>query len=301
MKLIFINKDNNALDLLNNQDKIVLVGAEALHGIDTDYAEVDSPYVDGTSIENVRALPRGIVLTFRLVGNVQRALDLFTGIVKSKQVGTLRETDNNGRVIEIQGRVKVPPYTRISEACIIQLELYCSQPYWEDLEAVIGSISEIIPLLYLPDSEHSGLEGRAFPEDGIPFGVVDTNKTKVFENDGDTSVGMTIEIIALDEVVNPKISCSSGSQNGWYMQLGSASKPFIMAAGDAVVITTTRGKKSIKYNGSATYKNEAILNYLSFYGYDWLQLETGSNEFVIDTDAVDANVFFNIAYKRRYE
>lgn len=301
MQLIFINKDNQELDLLNNQDKLVLTAAEALHGVDIDYAETESPYIDGTNIENARVLPRGIVLTIKLVGNTQAALDLFTSIVKSKQVATLREINNNGREIEITGRVKIPPYTRLAESVSVQLELYCAQPYWEDVEAIVGAISEIIDLLCFPKPVTGGIEGKAFPVAGVPFGVIDTNRTKVFNNDGDATIGITINIIALDTVVNPKIACSSGEQNGYYMKLGSATDQFVMNSGDEVVIKTHRGKKSITYNGSTVYNNRPIMSYFTFAGKDWLQLETGSNEFVIDTDEVDANVYFNILYKRRYE
>ena len=84
MQLTLINKSNQVLDLLNNRDKFILVAAEGLHGIETDIAESETPYVDGSTVESVKALPRGIELTFTLRGNIKASVDYFTSIVKSK-------------------------------------------------------------------------------------------------------------------------------------------------------------------------------------------------------------------------
>lgn len=289
MDLIFKNKRGEELDLLNNQDKFVLIGAEGLHGVELDYSESDSPFIDGTSVNNVRASARGIALTFQLVGDVQEALNLFTSVIKSKQIGSLIETDENDREIQITGIVKIPPYTRLSSACTIQLELYCGQPYWEDLKAVIAVISEIIDMLYLPT------EGRAIPEAGIPFGEINIDLTRTLLNEGDTEVGMTISIVALDNTSNPRISCSTGEQNGWYMELDVD-----MVQGDEVIIDTHRGQKKVTFNGSQTIGNTPVLSLLTIKGDDWLQLEQGVNTFNI-TATNDDVIYFEIEYRRRYE
>lgn len=289
MELIYKNSRGVALDLLNNQDRFVLVGAENLHGIELEFSESDSPYIDGTSIDNVRALSRGIALTFQLIGDVQKALDYFTDVVKSKQVGYLYETDGNGREIQIKGVAKIPPYTRLSAACQIQLELYCGQPYWEDIETIIDVIGSTIDLLYLPEG------GRGFPAAGVPFGEIDIGKRRTLINDGDTSVGMTISIVATNATSNPRISCSTGTQNGWYMELD-----LDMQANDEVVISTHRGNKYITLNGSQYVGDTPILSLLTVVGDDWLQLEQGANTFNI-TASDDTLLYFNISYKRRYE
>lgn len=289
MKLIYKNNRGVELDLLNNQDHFVIVGADNLHGVELDFAESASPYIDGTSVDNVRAASRGIVLTFQFVGDVQAGVDLFTSVIKSKQVGYLTETDENGREIRIKGVVKVPPYTRLSDACQIQLELYCGQPYWQDVEAVVNQISATIDLLYLPE------DGRGFPPEGVPFGEINVERSRTIVNDGDTSVGMKISIVALDSTSNPRISCSTGTQNGWYMELA-----LDMAAGDEVIISTERGNKYITLNGSQYVGSTPILSLLTVKGDDWLQLEQGENTFNI-TASDDTLLYFNLEYRRRYE
>lgn len=294
MQLLLTNKNGDTLDLLNSRDRFILYKADALHGIDTDISESTRPFIDGTTIESVRALPRSIELGFKIVGNVQAAIDYFTTYVKSKQFVTLEEI-NEDQDIVIKGVATIPPYTRMLQACEINLTIYCGQPYWEDAQTIIGALTMYLDLLYFPT------EGQYFTEYGRPFGAIDSDVTKTFYNQSDTSVGMLIEIIGLGEVVNPRISCDSGDQVGWYMQLN-----ITLNQNDIVTINTVRGQKSITINGSTLYNNQPILNYLEFSGNDWLQLETGNNTFSataeVDGERVPApNVYFGINYKGRYE
>lgn len=289
MKLVLTNKNGQTLDLLNNTNYFVLSACEALHGVETDIATVDIPFQDGALIENVKTMPRGISMTFNLRPNIRESIDFFTSVVKSKQYVTLTETEN-GREITIRGIATIPPYTRMMSICKIELEIYCGQPYWEDLNQVIAAISNYIDLIYFPTI------GQYFTPTGRPFGAVDTNLEKTFINDGDVAVGMNIKITALGEVQNPRLSCSTGDQNGWYMQLNLTLQQY-----DEVEINTTTGNKYIKINGLDTYNGQPVLSYLTFNGTNWLQLETGSNTFNVTATSGQSEVYFTISYKRRYE
>lgn len=289
MQLVLINKNGEQLDLLNNRQYFIMTSCKALHGIDTDISTIDSPYIDGATIENVKAMPRGISMTFKVMPNIKDSIDFFTNIVKSKQFVTLQQTEGEQQMT-IKGVATVPPYSRMMAACEIQLDIYCGQPYWEDLQAVIAAISTYIDLLYFPQ------DGQYFTPTGRPFGAIDLSLEKTFENDGDVAVGMNILITALNTVSNPRISCSSGEQNGFYMQLNVT-----LQENDEVEINTTRGNKYIKINGSETFNGQPVLSYLTFVGTDWLQLETGKNTFNVTASTGEDDVYFTITYKRRYE
>lgn len=285
------NKQGQTLDLLNNRARFILSGAEGLHGVETEISESDTPYVDGVAIDNVKALPRGIELVFTLRGNIKNSIDYFTSFVKSKQTVTLREIEGE-RDIVIEGVATIPPYSRMLQTCKLTLTVYCGQPYWEDLNYFIETISNTIDLLYFPE------EGQYFTATGRPFGVIDTSLTKTFTNKSDTAVGMVIRLVALGEVVNPRIVCGSGEQVGWYMQLN-----LTMQADEELEICTIKGQKSITINGQTEYNGEPIMNALEWQGLDWLQLETGDNTFSVTTDGggTNSNLHFNIIYKGRYE
>lgn len=289
MKLILTNKNGQTLDLLNNDDRFVLSKCDALHGIETDIATAENPYIDGTIIENVRALPRGISLTFKIFPDIRKNIDFFTSIVKSKQYVTLTETEN-GREITIRGVATVKPYTRMAAAFEIELEIYCGAPYWEDVQAIVGEIGRFLSLLFFPS------DGQFFTEIGRPFGAYNLDRAKTFENDGDVAVGMTLYITALGEVVNPRLSCSTGEQNGWFMQLNVT-----LEQNDEVEICTVRGSKYIKINGSTTYNGVPVLSFLTFNGTDWLQLETGENTFNVTAASGADDVYFTLQFKRRFE
>lgn len=289
MELIFENKNGLRLDLLNNRKYFKLIAAEGLHGVEVGFSETESAYTDGASVDNARALPRGIALKFALCGDVAASLDIFHAVVKSKQVGKLIKREGS-RETKIQGWVTIPPYTRISNAVAVELQLYCGQPYWEDVQELVGTISEVVDLLYFPEA------GRGFPEAGVPFGALNIEREQTITNDGDTAVGVTIVINALGEVKNPRIACSSGDQNGYYMQLNTTLKD-----GDEVIISTHKGAKDITINGSAYLNGTPILSLLEYVGDEWLQLETGANVFNITSDTEGANVYFYIYFSRRWE
>lgn len=294
MELILTNKNGQTLDLLNNDRYFILSNAQGLHGLDTDIATAESPYLDGTIVENVKALPRGISLTFKLVPNIKEAIDFFTSIVKTKQYVTLTETEN-GKTIVIKGIATIPPYTRMSAMCEIQLDIYCGQPYWEDIGTIVGDISSTLPRLYFPYETGQYFTPVNGYYGGRVFSVVDTALEKTFTNDGDVAVGIKITIIALAEVSNPTIYCSTGEQNGNYMKLN-----LTLSGNDEVVINTTRGNKYITINGSDTYDGQPVLSYLEFKGNDWLQMETGDNTFNITAEPSD-EIYFTISFKRRWE
>lgn len=288
MNLVLINKSGQELDLFRNPH-FLLAEVEGLHGIEVNIGESESPYTDGSSIETVKALPRGIELTLILRGDVEEAINAITSVVKSKQMVTLKEKSSKGE-ITVKGVVSIPPYSRMMQSCRVTLSIYCGQPYWEDLVQVVADIAESIGLLCFP------VEGQYFTFDGRPFGVLDTNLEQTFVNDGDTDVGMVITINTYGEAVNPRISCSTGSQNGWWMQLNISLKE-----DDEVVISTVRGNKYITINGVETYNGEPVANFLEFNGEDWLQLEQGRSNFNITAERGAENLHYSISYKRRFE
>ena len=288
MNLVLINKNGQELDLLRNPH-FLLAEAEGLHGIEVDIGESESPYTDGSSIETVKALPRGIELTLILRGDVEEAINAVTSVVKSKQMVTLKEESSKGE-ITVKGVVTIPPYSRMMQSCRITLTIYCGQPYWEDLVQMVAEISEATALLFFP------VEGQYFTENGRPFGVLDTDLEKTFVNDGDTDVGMIITINTFGKVKNPRISCSSGTQNGWWMQLNTTLEDDV-----EVEISTVRGNKYITINGVETYNGEPVTNLFEFNGNDWLQVEQGENTFNITAESGNTNLHFSISYKRRFE
>ena len=288
--LKFVNSKGDIMPAVQNQ-YMTLIDAEELHGVDNEFASSTSPYFDGDYVDHVRTNPRNITLTYALKTPIEESLKYFNSLVKSKQKATLIEIREDGSEISIEGLITVPPYTRWVESTSIQIQLYCSKPYWSDLETIIEDIGLVLDMHYFPFEDVTALQnldgGLAFPEEGIPFGEIDTNMTKGFTNNGDVSVGMTIEIVALGEVENPRISLVGSTD---YITVNTK-----LNSGDFIIINTEKGNKSIQKNGVEVYDE------IEYGGDDWLQLPTGYSELTITATSGSGNMYFNVYYKQGWQ
>lgn len=292
IQLEFINSKEASMNAIHNP-YMTLTAVDQLHGVDNEFSTSTSPYFDGDYVNHTRTSPRTITLTYSLKTPIEDSLNYFNSIVKSKQKATLIETKEDGTQIKIEGIVTVPPYSRWSDTCAIQIQMYCSKPYWRDLQAIIEDISNVINLHYFPyESEEKLIAndgGLAFPESGIAFGVYDLDATKGFTNNGTKPVGMIIEIVALSQVTNPRISKVNSDDNEFI------GVNMTLQTGDWIRINTNKGEKSVT-NADGEIYNEVIYS-----GDDWLQLDTGYNELSITSEEGTGNMYFTIYFNQEWQ
>lgn len=303
MKLDFVSARGDILTLSENK-YFSITNIDGMTAAATSISSNVIGGVDGDTVNNIQAQPRGIVIDLQIKSgvDVEEAKREILRVVKLKQQGALI-WDYKGRIKSISGIVESIDMPRWNDAVMLQIFLYCSVPFWEDVDFVVSQISEAISLHYFTENYTDMLY---FPDEGIAFGEIDTLRTKHFYNSGDVSTGLEITIVALDTVTNPIIYDQYGNffgigytleQISTNPNLGSAYayKPFTMQAGDSVVITTNKGNKTVIYNGAASVLDLVKPN------STWLQLETGDNAFTINSDDESiTNMYFSIAYKQRY-
>ena len=280
--LDFISARGMIMPLVKNK-YFNLAGCDGLTKTDVSLATSAVPSMDGDTVNNAQTQPRPIVLYLEPKGgqNVEEFKRYVFSYVKPKLPGMLR-WNFNGRNIEILGVVQAVEMPRFSNKCIMQISMYCSEPYWADVDYLITELSNIVDMHY--SSIDAG--GMYFPEEGVPFGVYDRNNVQNFTNDGDVASGMTIMITAMSVATNPVLR---NRANGKFIGIND-----ILVAGDDVVITTYKGRKTITKNGVNII--DKIMP-----GSTFLQLEVGGNEFEIATDDEEmANINFTLTYKRRY-
>ena len=301
LQLEFVNAKNKSIDALQIRDDsgrlcATITGCDGLHGIDLEMSSSTSPYFDGDQVDHMRANPRSINLTYHLHPPIADSLNFINSIVKTKQKASLIETRDDGTQIKIEGIVNIPSYTRLSDATSLQIQLYCSRPYWEDAEIIVDDISEVFSNFFFPFDDAEKLAaldgGLAFLEDGITVGEIDMDATKIFENNGDDVIGMIIEIEALKELQNPMLSKVNTNE---FISVNTT-----MEKGDWIRINTNKGAKDAVLNG------EPIFNKISYGGTDWLQLDTGTNELTITAqdlkgDALNGGLYFTIHYKQKWQ
>lgn len=281
MKLEYITARGDILPLTGNSN-FKLTNVDGLTAAKVELSSSTVASMDGDVVNNERTTPRGIVLDLTIEGaDVEAKKRYILRYIKPKQKARLHWTQND-REIEISGIIEAIEMPRFTNTVVMQVSMYCSQPYWEDIAFVVQEISEVLNLHYFTNYENDMLY---FTEQGFAFGEYDTNRTKVFENSGDVSVGMEIRIIALGNVGNPIIYNSDGQFFGVNTT---------MQAGDEIVISTVKGKKSVMKNRENILANVMPRSI-------WLQLKVGENEFTIDSDdGTEGNMYFTVSYKQRY-
>ena len=288
-KFDFISQRGDVLSLSANTDFILT----HIDGQTSASASVSSNViggVDGDTVSNMQADFRPLIFDLRIRSgvDVEEAKRRILRVIKLKQSGTVLWEQNN-RTVSITGKVERIEMPRWANGIVMQIEMHCEQPFWEDIEAVVEEISEAINLHYFTDEPTDMLY---FTEEGIVIGEYDLTRSKNFFNEGDVSVGIEIEILAVATVTNPIIYDSENNFFG--VGYGTADKQVKMQSGDKIVITTHRGKKSVTLNGVSIF-NKIKPN------STWLQLATGDNRFAINSDdeSLD-NMTFSLSYKQRY-
>lgn len=281
MKLEYIDRRGQVLRLTNNP-LFKLTNVDGLTTVTAELATSTVPTMDGDIVNSVQASPRSIVLDLTFEGAaVEQKKREITKVIKAKQNCTLR-MEQEGRELVIGGVVEQIDMPRFANPVVMQVTIHCAQPYWEDEKETETDISENIDLFYMTDYEDDML---FFDDENVVMGEYDTNRTKVFINDGDADVGLRISITALGTVKNPAIYNSKAQFIGVNLT---------MESGDQIVITTGKGNKSVTLNGEN--RISALMPRST-----WLMLETGEDQLTIDSeDGTEGNMYFTVTYKRRY-
>ena len=285
LKLEYITEKGAVLPLTNNS-KFKLSNVDGITLAEVDISSNTVSGMDGDFVTAKTTQPRSIVLDISIeTADVESVKRYIMQYIKPKQTATLRMTQND-RVTQIKGIVESIEMPRFSNAVTMQVSLYCSQPYWEDVDSNVTEITEVLDKHYFTNDAGDMLAFDFFTNNGyIVLGEYDANRTKTIDNDGDVSVGMEIHIIALGGVTNPVLYKSNGEYIG---------ADVTMNTNDEIIIDTVKGQKSITLNG------ENIMSKLRR-GSTWLQLDTGDEDYTIDSeDGTESNMYFNIVYRRRY-
>ena len=289
LQLDFVSKSGQALPLVKNA-YFDLINVDGMTAAATDISSIVIGGIDGDTINNIQAQPRGIVLDLRIKDyiNVEEAKRYILSFVKLKQQCSLIWTQN-AQTKRIEAVVEAIVMPRWKTGVTMQISLHCPRAFWEDVADVLSEISAAKNLHYFTTTPGDML---FFPQAGVPLGEYDTSRTRTFVNKGDVAVGMTIEIMAYSTATNPIIYDQNGNFFG--VGYGSESKQVVMNAGDKIIITTQAGQKNVTLNGTRVIDKIKPRS-------TWLQLAAGENEFSINSDDDDVdNMTFTLIYKQRY-
>lgn len=281
---IIENRNGTQLNLSDNPYAYLINIDGQTRGI-TSLSSAVNGTMDGDIVNNVIAQPRTLIFDLRMRGNVEESKRQILRVVKLKQKCSVLWSQS-GRDLKIDGIVEAVEMPRWNNYVTMQITIHCENPFWESLNGVVTSINDSIPAHYFTESG----DMLAFPDGGIPLGIIDFSRTRTLENKGDVAVGMTIEIVAHSTVTNPIIYDDEGN----FFGLGTSNQPVELSAGESITISTERGKKSV-YKGDENLIDSISPNSV------WLQLQAGLNTLTINSDEEETdNLTFNISFVERY-
>lgn len=178
-----------------------------------------------------------------------------------------------------------------------QVSILCADPHFYDSE--VGDNAEMFygikPVFEFP------FENNSLEEPIIEMGNIASveHSKNIIVNDGDTEVGMIIEILAGGTITDPSI-INVGTNE--YMTLNSDKIALItgglFTSGDKIIINTNKGQKSVTLlRGTIEYNILAALKSYS----TWFTLTKGSNEFYFDAKKNRLSMNVSYSYVITYE
>ena len=209
-----------------------------------------------------------------------------------KNVELLVETDN--RLLKTVGYVETNEPNIFSKQEGTQISIICPDPYFYSADGnQVTDFYSIEPMFEFPFSNES------LDEPLIVFSEIHVKTSGVVVYEGDSEIGMTIEMHAVGPASNITIYNLDTRET---MVIDTAKIESITGKGivarDDIIINTSRGNKGIKLMREGVTYN--ILNALDK-NTKWFSLTKGDNSFAFTADEGVTNLQFKITNKVIYE
>lgn len=286
------------LDLFNPEESgFIIKSIEGLGPVKANINFKELATNDGSIDNSARLSSRNIVMSLKFMESPtieETRLKSYKYFPIKRNIKFLIETDS--RICETIGRVETNVPTIFSNAEGCQISILCPNPYF--YSAGENGTNQTIfygtePLFEFPFSNES------LTEDLIEFGSIENRTEGTIYYDGDTEIGITIQIHAVGEAEGLVIYNTKTRE---IMRINDDKLKSLMGsgiqAGDEITITTSRGEKGIYMLRSGVTTN--ILNSLEK-PIKWFQLSKGDNTFAYTASAGLTNLQFRIENKVIYE
>lgn len=277
LSIVVENERGKQLKLTGLENKFQIESVTGLNPPVANLASVEN-INDGEEFTHSRVSRRNIVINMCINGDVEaNRLELYQYVQTGKYIKLYFETYT--KYVWIDGRVETCEVDNFTNKTKVQISAICFDPWFKSVEEFVNTINTIQGNFYFP----------FYTVTPIPFSTYSKISVLNLINEGNRESGMTIEISAFGNVVNPIVY---NRETREYIGVGSAEKPFTMIYGDKIVITTSINNKKIKLIRNAIETN--IFNYLTK-GSTFLNLDSGDNTFTYSAD--DGNEYIDIKFK----
>lgn len=253
---------------------------------------------DGSLYNSSRLGTRNIVMTLRFMF----APDIETIRQKSykyfpikKELTLTFETDN--RSCYITGYVESNEPVVFDENEHTQISILCPDPYFYSTTANAMVFSGVVPMFEFEFSNET--EGRSNNERNILMSEIEVAQEQTVYYNGDSEIGVTIQIHAIGTVENVTIY-NTGTRE--FIKIDTEKLKSItgstIVVGDDIYICTVKGKKSITLLRNGVRTN--ILNCLTK-DSSWIQLVKGDNILAYTAEKGSEMLYFTVYNNIIYE
>lgn len=275
--LIVENSKGQRLRLTQNEAKIQLDNVTGLNPPTSSISFTEN-IGDGDEFQHSRTGRRNIVINLHIKGNVEEnRLDIYKYVQNGKYIKLYISTKTKN--VWIDGYVESTEIDNFSNDTVCQISVLCPDPWFKDIEETINSINTVQPKFHFP----------FHIVEPVPFSIYETIQILNLINEGNVESGMTIEITARGNAINPIVYNRETTE---FIGLGSTSNPYTMQSGDKIVITTHTNNKKVKLIRNAVETN--IFNYLTP-NSKFLKVASGDNVFTYSAD--DGDEYIDIVFK----
>ena len=253
-----------------------------ISGVDAPDAAISTDSVagyDGSTVTSASVHKRNIVLSFYIMGDVDKAKKELYKTFQVKREGVFHYVSD-------AWDVEIPCYTEKCEISptkrpmIATVSLLCPEPYFRDVQSIEAEIQNVNDNFYFP---------LVLPEEGIALGIINPGYAANIRNEGDVPLGVTVEFRATGDVVKPKLI---NTQTLEHLELDAT-----LRVGDVVEICTIEKQKRV-----TLHRNGVAYNYFNYLtdGSTFLQLADGDNEFQYTAEAGSSNLYMRLYYTPLY-
>lgn len=283
MLRVVIENEKGELLLLSNEVKFSISSITGLNPPAATLVYSDN-INDGSQFQHQRTPKRNVVINMQINGDVEsNRLELYNYVQTGKYIKIYIETYQ--RNVWIDGYVETCEVDSFQMKTTCQISVICGDPWWKDFVQSINSLEATKGMFYFP---YYTITPR-------PVGIKESIQLLNLINKGNVPSGMTIEITAKGQVVNPIIY---NRETREYIGIGNEEKPFEMVKGDKVIITTYSNNKKITLIRNAVETN--IFNYL-IEGSKFLQVNVGENILTFSTDSGSENLSISFKHYSQYK
>ena len=201
------------------------------------------------------------------------------------------KTDN--RECYINGYVESNEPDIFSKAESTKISIVCPDPYFysvREYQTIFYGIQPLFEFIFSNESLTRPL---------LEMGQINRMTEQTVYYEGDAEVGVVIHLIAMGEATDITIYNTETREK---MRIDTDKLKKIsgakFGAGDELIITTIKGKKSVRLLRAGIYSN--VLNCLDR-DSDWFQLAKGDNVFTYTAKTGDTNLQFRVENQLVYE